>query len=294
MTLSILIPTYNYNARALVCELLQVIERESIDAEIIVGDDASSSETSWMDEVATWHHVQVIHYAENAGRAVHRNRMAEAAEGIWLLFIDCDARVDTDFSLKAYLDKSSEADVICGGLRHPDINPVPEATLRYKYERAADRHRTATERSKNPYAQFTPFNLLIRRDVFLSIRFNEDCKEYGYEDALLGVELKQQHIPILHIDNPLVHIGLESNDIFLKKTETALKTLKSLHGKLHGYSLLENTANKLRQWHLAWIVKHVLRISAKSMRRNLMGQHPNLTIFSLYKLGYFLNLSPQS
>lgn len=294
MTLSILIPTYNYNARALVHALLQVIERESIDAEIIIGDDASSCKTAWMDEVTAWNRVQVVHYAENAGRAAHRNRMAEAAEGKWLLFIDCDASVEKDFSLKSYFEKTSEANVICGGLRHPDINPTPEATLRYKYERAADRHRTATERNKNPYANFTPFNLFILRDVFLSIRFNEDCKEYGYEDALLGVELKQQHIPVLHIDNPLVHTGLESNEIYLKKTETALRTLKSLHGKMHGYSLLENTANKLQRWHLAGIYRYVFKVSSNCMRRNLLGQRPNLTIFSLYKLGYFLNLSPQS
>ena len=294
MTLSILIPTYNYHARALVRALQELVMKEGVEAEIVVGDDASTEETAWMEEAATWEGVRVVHYAENAGRAAHRNRMAETALGEWLLFIDCDAAVEADFSLRAYLEATTKAPVVCGGVRTPAINPNPEATLRYAYERAADRHRSAGERNRKPYFHLTTFNLFVRRDVFLNIRFDETCQDYGYEDALFGVELAKRDIPILHIDNPLIHMGIESNSIYLKKTETALQTLKRLQGKMQGHSHVENTANRLKQYHLTWLVRLFYCTFYKPIRHNLLGSRPNLTLFSFYKLGYFLNLSPHS
>ena len=168
------------------------------------------------------------------------------------------------------------------------MNPCPEATLRYAYEHAADRHRSAAERNCNAYAHLSTFNLLVRRDIFQTIRFDETCQDYGYEDALFGVELRQRGIAILHIDNPLVHMGLESNAEYLHKSETALRTLRQLQGRMCGYSHVENTALRLQRWHLAWAVRLFYKIFRRPMRHNLLGPHPNLTLFSLYKLGYFL------
>ena len=51
MMVSILIPTYNYNARALVVSMHQLSQAEGVEAEVLVGDDASTAETAWMDEV---------------------------------------------------------------------------------------------------------------------------------------------------------------------------------------------------------------------------------------------------
>ena len=291
MTLSILIPTYNYNARALVEALELLASAERVEAEIIVGDDASTSQTNWLDEVAArYDNLLVMRSSRNLGRAHNLNRMAGKAVGEWFLIMDCDAKVEADFSLRAYLQAGEAAPVVCGGLRHPDVNPCPDATLRYAYERAADRHRGVAERSLHPYAQFTTFNLLVRRDVFLAIRFDEACTQYGYEDTLFGAELERRGIPLLHINNPLVHMGLEPNGVFLKKTETALRSLVALGERMEGYSRLEKTANRLRCWHLDGLAVSAFSKFQQDMRRNLLGLHPRLTIFSLYKLGYFLTL----
>lgn len=291
MTLSILIPTYNYNARALVEALELLAVTEDVEAEIIVGDDASTSQTAWLEEVATHgSNVLVMRSSRNLGRSRNLNRLAERAGGEWLLIMDCDAKPEADFSLRAYLKAGEEAPVVCGGLRHPDVNPCPEATLRYAYERAADRHRNVAERSKHPYAQFTTFNLLVRRDVFLAIRFDEACTQYGYEDTLFGAELERRGIPLLHINNPLVHMGLEPNDIFLQKTETALRSLIALGKRMQGYSRLEKIARRLRHWHVDSLAVGAYKLFSQAMRRNLLGSHPSLTVFSLYKLGYFLTI----
>ena len=40
--------------------------------------------------------------------------------------------------------------------------------------------------------------------------------------------IKQRKIPILHLNNPLEHLGLEPQTIFLKKQKEAIKNLYKL------------------------------------------------------------------
>lgn len=288
--LSILIPTYNYNARALVESLLSLARAEHLDAEVLVGDDASTTQTAWLDQLSSQESVRVLRAAHNLGRAANRNRLAEAAGGEWLLFVDCDAAVPSSFSLRTYLAATSSSPVVCGGLLHPSVNPASAATLRYQYERAADLHRAAATRRQQPYAQLSTFSLLVRRDLFLSIRFDEACTEYGYEDTLFGAELHRRGIPICHIDNPLLHLGLEPNEVFIAKTETALRTLRRIAPQLEGHSRLLATVSRLRRLHLAMPVQQFYRLTYKIIRCNLLGSHPSLRLFAFYKLGYYLNI----
>ncbi len=234
--------------------------------------------------------MHIIHAQHNLGRARICNLLASKAAGEWLLIVDADALIPKEFSLKRYIAAGNDAAVVCGGLYHPDVNPNPAATLRYAYERSADRQRSAAVRSQHPHSQLSTFNLLIRRSVFMAIQFDEHCTDYGYEDTLFGVQLKKKGIPVKHIDNPLVHMGLDSNAEFLKKTETAMHTLLALQGKMEGHSRLENTANRLQQWHLTGIIKFLYRLTRPLLRRNLLGRNPALPVFSFYKLGYFLTI----
>ena len=290
MTLSVLIPTYNYNARALVLSMHEQAKAENIEAEVVVGDDASIAETAWMDELAQVEGIRIIHAEQHLGRTRICNLIAREAQGKWLLFVDADAVIPDDFSLKRSIDAGFGAPVVCGGLYHPDVNPNPEGTLRYKYERNADRHRSAEVRSKHPHRKLSTFNLLVRRDVFMNIRFDERCKEYGYEDTLFGVRLGCDGIPIAHIDNPLMHMGIDSNAEFLAKTETAMKTLRRIYHIMPRDFGLMGAVYKLQRFHLTWAMRLFYQLFRKPMRANLLSHHPNLFIFKLYKLGYFLSL----
>ncbi|MCM1312330.1 MAG: glycosyltransferase family 2 protein [Bacteroides sp.] len=293
--LSILIPCYNYDCRQLVSSLQRQGESLESDYEIIVGDDASDNAeiVSRNKEINALPHCVYSISEKNLGRAENRNRMAEMAAGDWLLFIDCDARVCSDSFLRNYMAATGNACVVCGGLCHPPVSPCPTATLRYKYERQADCRRAASIRSRNPYMQLSAFNLMIRKEVFMSVKFDKDCREYGYEDALMGVELYKRGIEILHIDNPIMHVGLEPNDVFLGKSETALRTLYGLKGKMGNHSHVENMANRLRRLHADKMYTLFYRIFRKSMKRNLLGDSPSLFVFSLYKLGFFLDLGTE-
>ena len=287
--LSILIPTHDYICYKLVADLHAQAERQEIPYEILVAEDGSRSQVAILanHKITELSHCTHIQRRENLGLAATRNQLAAMARYEWLLIIDSDAAVDNDAYLQNYLDHIGQAPVIAGGLHHPAVNHNPHATLRYKYEHEADRHRSAAERSIDPYAKLTCFNILLHKPTFMQIQFDKDCREYGYEDALFGVELERRHVPILHIDNPLVHEGIDTNEAFLHKSETALRTLKGLKGRMNGRSYVENTFQRLQRLHLDWTVRLAYRLFAPLMRRNLLGRNPSLTVFSLYKLCYF-------
>lgn len=309
--ISILISTYNYNCYRLVCDLQRQCTALGCDFEILVGDDASRDQLSKVMnmKVKELDGCQYLPSEKNVGLASTRNRLAEASRGDWLIFLDSDAEVCSDDFVKMYVDSQDKADVIVGGIKTPELNRdevcsvcetadlgalhshfVVNRTLRYKYERKADEMRAASVRSLRPYSQMSCFNVMMRRSAFMEIKFDEHCKEYGYEDALFGADLARRGVSILHIDNPLIHRGIDTNDVFLKKSETALRTLKSLDGRMAGHSNVENMAIKIKKLHLAWAVQLLYSMSKGMLRRNLLSQHPSLFLFSLYKLGYFMSL----
>lgn len=291
-TLSVLIPVLDYDCEQLVVDIGRKGNEEGIPTEILLGDDHSvrPDTHAMLARLSQIEGVRVLYTDKHLGRALNRNRLAGEARGEWLLFVDCDAQVPPAFSLRAYLEASRQADVVCGGLRHPETNPCPEATLRYKYECEADRRRPARFRNGHPWGQLSTFSLLIRRSVFLDIRFDEQCVHYGYEDTLFGAELHRRGIPVLHIDDPLLHMGLEPNPVFLAKTETSLRTLHSLQDKLHGHSRLLATVERLRRMHLTRPARLAWQFLRKPLRANLLGRRPSLFLFSVYKLGYYLCL----
>ena len=290
--LSVLIPTYNEDCTRLVENICR--EGRQLDGgfELIVEDDASPDDGVRLavDQLGQMPDVRVIRNKVNLGRAKGRNLLAREAKGDILLFIDSDALVPQEFSLKTYVDALSRADVVCGGLRHPDVNPCPQATLRFKYEKEADKCRLAEIRNQNPYQQISTFSLMLRKDFFLSILFDELCTDYGYEDTLFGAELERRGAKVLHIDNPLIHNGLEPNDVFLNKTERALHTLKKLEHRMQHHSHLLQTADKLRRWHIAWWASAAYKLFRHPLKNNLLGKNPSLKAFSFYKLGYYLSL----
>lgn len=286
--LSILIPTYNYDCSRLIRDLQAQAEQAGIDYEIIVADDASPiyiyKEKN--REITTLPYCRLIELEENIGRARIRNRLADEACYPWLLFMDCDAEIIDEHFITNYISQLN-SDVVCGGLCHADMLPSPEVSLRYAYEKRADKRRAACYREQEPYERFTPFNFVIRREIFQSIRFDERITEYGHEDTLFGIALKEKSVTINHIDNPLRHVGLENNEIFLEKTRKALHNLAKMEQTMQNHSALLKIYNLLYRLKVAngiatWFDKHEQKLT-----RQLTSTAPRLTNFFLYKLGYY-------
>ena len=281
MKLSILIPTYNYDCSHLV---LQLLEQLPEDAEIIVGDDCSAEA---FQLPTTDDRVHIYRPEHNLGRASIRNRLAEEARGEWLLFIDADAEVKSRNFIADYLTASDESQVVCGGTGNLPECPRPEARLRYDYEVAAEKRLTLSYRRQHPYAQFTTFNFLIKRNLFLSIRFDESLKQYGHEDTQFGLELKKRNINVLHIENKLIHLGLEDAEDYLQKTETALRTLATMSSEQKQNVRVSKMAIRLKRLCLLDLTCFFFRLAKSSIRKNLLGKHPNQQLFTFYKLGFY-------
>lgn len=335
MTLSILIPTYDFVCYPLVLALHGQAEALGIDYEILVAEDGSKQQDRVVAnlKINELPHCRHLRRTENAGRAAIRNLLADEAQGEWLLFLDSDAKVEKPDFLAAYLaaanvespepsdeqeeldnkqekpreeqekphdteaeravPRRSNAPVIVGGLYHAPACADPTRALRFRYEREADRSRGAAQRSLKPYMEFSTFNFMIRSDIFRALRFDEQCREYGYEDALFGLALQRRDIPILHIDNALLHTGLDTNVQFLGKTEAALRTLAALAPELRECSRVHRLFARLKRYTLAPLLRAAFRLCGKPLRRHLeKSARPSLRLFALYKLLYYASLRP--
>ncbi|MBQ0072877.1 MAG: glycosyltransferase family 2 protein [Prevotella sp.] len=295
MFLSVIIPTYNYRCYTLVADLQRQLEAVGEPYEIIVAEDGSKDQVTIIanHKIIDLPNCRHLIRKENVGRAAIRNFLVSEAKGEWLLFMDSDARVISSDYISTYINAIKEAaghQIIIGGLRHTDRLPSPEVSLRYYYEKEADQHRSAAERQQHPFQHLTTFNMCVLRSVMMNTPFDEDCREYGYEDALLGVTLKNKGVSVMHIDNPLEHTGLEPNKKYLAKVETALHTLHSLGDKMVPHSHVGQAAEKARKWFLSLPIIMLLHILRPLLRHNLLSEKPNLKVLAFYKLGYFLSL----
>ena len=180
--ISILIPTYNYPCSSLVRSLQAQCERLCVSDpafryEILVADDASTlvSAREENERIACIRGCRYLPLSENVGRARIRNYLADQARYEWLLFLDSDAEVSDGHFLENYMRAVSGGDVevVCGGVANiPELKDAA-CSLRYYYEEHVGKKRLALERMKHPYARFSTFNFLIRRDFFQTVRFNE-------------------------------------------------------------------------------------------------------------------------
>ena len=291
--ISVLIPTYNYTCYKLVSDIHEQLELSGVKYEVIVAEDGSKDQVSIIanHKIAELPNCKHIINKENLGRARIINFLINESKGDWCVIMDSDAQVVTTTFIKTYVDYSKkDSDVIVGSLVNPEKLPAPNATLRYKYEKAAEKFRTVEYRNANPYARFTTFNFMARRSVLLEVPFDERCIEYGYEDTLMGLELKRKGKEVLHIDNPLMHLGFDSNSVFLRKTETSLHSLKKIEKDMLPYTPLGRMVIKLRSMSLASIVCVIFKLAQPLLKANLLGNKPNLIVFSFYKLGYYLSL----
>ena len=85
-------------------------------------------------------------------------------------------------------------------------------------------------------------------------------------------------------------MGLEDANVYLAKTETALKCLASMSIEQQQHVRVSACALQLRQWHLLGLVRILFRVFKPLMRANLVGTHPCQTLFTLYKLGFYSSI----
>ena len=289
-SLSVLIPAYNCNCLPLVEQLLPLLQSDVDAYEVIVSDDATK-EPEIIKANETINQLPSCRYilkTENAGSAANRNYLGAISQYPLLLFLDCDISIPDRSFLKQYLSTPMD-DVVNGGISIIDDVQLHQ-NLRYRYEKAEIPSHTAVMRQANRYQHFRSTNFMITRSAFEKCPFDERFTRSGYEDVLYGKMLKQQHINVVHIDNPVLMTKFENNPDYVTKIERSLETLYTFRNELRGYSRLLTFVSGI---HLS-IVRNLIRLwhhlFKKAERRNLCGSRPSLWVFNLYRLGYYLSL----
>jgi len=291
--LSILIPTFNYDIRELVFDLYNQASALNIDFEIVAVEDGSTEFLKENCQIESLKNVKYEVLPQNIGRAAIRNYLINNAIYDYLLFLDCDSEICNPDFLKRYIENCNKNCVINGGITYDWSKKNPKYSLRFKYGKLREA-KTAQERINQKFS-FTTFNLLIYRQIFNKIHFDEQIKTYGYEDLQLGYCLIKSGYNITHIDNALIHKGLDENHIFLQKAETGINNLLKLYKSpecpnLKEFSKILSIFFKIEKLKLNTVIAFLYRIFKRFIIKNLTGNNPSLFLFDFYKLGILCNI----
>jgi glycosyltransferase involved in cell wall biosynthesis len=295
MKISILIPVNNFDIVALVSSMRGGLELVPEFGEIIIGDDGSDEEYRKKYKSLEDEKIKVLVSERNIGRAAIRNRLIAEAKGDFFLFIDADTMIPgtAEAFLCKWLELTESAKVICGGIIYSDIIPGdPEKRLRWTYGKRYEQKK-ASERNKHPYSSFSTFNVLVEKSVFSRLRFYEELKKYGFEDTLFGYQLKKAGINVLHIDNGLVHEGLETNKEFLMKTKFSMENLSRLYDNVTDKRTFTSIVGllKIYRWlkffHLTRIIAGLFIRFRDRMELKLDSSQISIMLFKFYKISMF-------
>jgi len=293
--LSVLIPTYNYLVVSLVKSLHQQLLKQNIPFEIISFDNGSESKLNIKNEkINKINFCKFISLNKNGGRSKIRNLLAQNAKYDWLLFLDADVLPVSEKFIKNYLEtaKTNNQKVVYGGLKYDDIKPSKDKLLRWVYGKNREEIPLKT-RNLKPNQHFSSANFLINKTVFNKIKFDEGLTKYGHEDTLFAIDLKNKNIAINQIDNPVFHLGLDVNKIFIKKTKKAIENLLYLQKKQkiksNEMKLLKSFKN-LNKIKLNSVISFFYKKYSKKMEFNLNSNKPSLFIYDIYKIGYLCSI----
>ncbi|RNI22484.1 glycosyltransferase family 2 protein [Rufibacter latericius] len=281
---SILIPVHNQNVTALVEVLHNEAASLSISFEIRVYDDGSNPETLRQNKpLQSLFGVIYQELPQNLGRSQIRYKLAQEAQYSTLLFLDNDVLPVHQGFLKRYLFESWSG-VVIGGVAYKPEAPAG-FELRWKYGKARE-EAAAHHRQNEPYQRVFSSNLLVPKPVFLDHFPQNELSGYGHEDTLFAYRLKQNDIPVHHLDNPVWHLGLEPADVFLLKTQQALHNLVHLDREfgLGKETKLFKAYAGIQKWKIGTLLRENRSWLFPLLKRNLISRNPSLRLFDLYRL----------
>lgn len=279
--LSILIPSFNYNAVTLVKELHKQCISNNIDFEILVYDDGSKSHHN--EQNKTINNLQNCSFKAlpvNIGRSQIRNKLAADAKFIYLLFLDCDVLPEDSNFIANYL-KHNSYDVVYGGVTNEINSPKKPYKLRWLYTK---------EREQNAKCSS---NFFIRKSVMMQNLFDASLEKYGYEDVLFFKNLEDKNIEVLPIKNSVIHFGNETSDVYINKIEMSLNNLSDLieenkitakESKIYFYY------TRLSKYYLVKPMQFFFKLTKSLMLKNFSSSFPSLLLFDMYRLGFFCTI----
>lgn len=205
------------------CRLLTALGRERAAVEIILLDDGSQDDLLaarvGAEIRALTLPARLVRLPRNEGRAKGRNRLVSQARSRHYLFLDSDMLPDSPAFLACWLSVIDTYDppVAFGGFTLDQAVPRPDHALHRAMALKSD-CRPADERRLAPEKFVFTSNLLVRRDLFAAEAFDEAFTGWGWEDVEWGLRVSRRW-PILHLDNPATHLGLDTARTLVAKFE---------------------------------------------------------------------------
>jgi glycosyltransferase involved in cell wall biosynthesis len=290
--LSILIPVFNREVAPLVHPLLAQLPDWPGPAEIRLLDDGSTEEFKVKNRLlAVLPHVVYQELTQNVGRATIRNKLAASATHEWLLLLDNDSLLpDHQFIARYAQAQAAEAPALFVGGTTYDASPAdPALRLRWHYGRAREM-RPAAARQRDPGSQLTINNALLPKALLQKYPLDQRLSGYGHEDTKFGLELSRAGVPVRHLDNPVLHDGLEPAVVFLAKSQQAVRNLAQVlrTDGLGRATRLVQAAERLRRAGLAGTAQAALAAAEPLLQRNLLGNKPSLRALDALKLLWLL------
>jgi len=290
--LSILIPTYNYSVTELLLRLKEQIMRLKQPVEVLVCDDASTNSLIAFKnkKQADALGFSYLQNSVNLGRTATRDVLANQAINEWLLFLDADVLPKNETFLKEYLAQiASQYSVIFGGIAYAAQKPPKDQLLRWTYGKKRET-KSVTQRNLNPHFIISQ-NLCITKTMFLACNTQ---KQNGYGlDNLFSNNLKHEKASVLHIDNPVIHLGLETSVNFISKSLDGINTTVALEAK----GAIESDLRPIQRVYLRLKKNKMLSLftvfatlGSGLIKKNLASKHPSLLLFDIYRLQHLIKL----
>jgi glycosyltransferase involved in cell wall biosynthesis len=283
--ISVLIPVYNYNVRNLINSIKSQLLTANIKFEIIIIDDASSTfvnENSKIKEEDTIHFYSL---AKNIGRSKIRNLLVEKAKFDWLLFLDADVLPVNSNFIANYIAKmqATSKDIIAGNIIYDAKQSLPHL-LRWKYGKVKEQ-KPLNARKNSPILNCRGANFAIKRNVASNFNFPTLKENYGFIDTRFFLQFQKKQVCV--IENPVYHLGIEDNVVFLNKTKQAVKNAQYLlknNKSLAMQIALISSYMKFR--FMKQILAKAYLMLSYLITKNLTSKKPSITLFQIYKLLY--------
>ncbi len=236
---SIIIPTHN--RKKIIEKCLKALNQQTYPPEkyeIIVIDDGSTDDTGEMIKKIDLKPELIYRYQNQTGPAGARNHGIELARGSFIIFIDDDIIVTSEFVQEHIsMQKKNKKVIVHGPVIYTNNldNPTSEEMKITDFSRAF----------------FATGNVSIRKEYLLKAGlFNEIFTEYGWEDLEMGHRLKEINLKAIKAEKAR---GFHLKHSFSPENLPAVLEKERQRGRMAIHFFQVNSSPQVRMTTLYWL-----------------------------------------
>lgn len=287
--LSVLVPFYKDDASDLLRDLDSQISKREI--EVLFYDDGTNnsdlSEVMGRAVTSAIAAIGLITNSKNKGRSAARNALFDAARGDWVLFLDADMRPSRTTFLQDYLSliKASGADILFGGFEVEANQTDADRDIHRALSEISDCLSLDERQAAGPQ-YVASSNLCVRKSVLEAEPFDAGFSGWGWEDSEWAARVSKR-FTLVHVDNPAVHLGLETTNTLLHRFATSgsnYRRFTSAHPDLAKQLPLYNISKSLARLPGQSLMRPILKLFVKT---HILPMKTRLTALKLWRASHY-------